>query len=583
MNTDLKNLLEDKRKNIIYYNDNLCDKAIALLGESNQLIFLVKILEKSQDALKLVLGFNDYNFFMMKSVMFIVKDYKSLNQMLNWILICIENHNLNITCDVIERIRFGKNSEFYDNDYNYSKKVRESESFNFIPKVDRINSNKIGETNYPNSMYKDNIVSKIDSKFNNMTNLQKNGFNIDKAQLNNYNISTLNEQEHKNNEDSINKPNIISQEPLKMEIDHTIKKTKDQIIEESRNKQKFTFFKSKLNSRYLQQNILFNNEKKTKSCPKINSKIAKQKIQNIISNTNYNMPKINVKFSNNDFIKIFHSQKHFIKNPYKYLNYNQNNDFYSIKESDNIENEDDYSGLIKQVSNNNNYAQNHNNVNQNNYSKDNEIVYNCFIDEIMTNEIEMKLPICLKIDQNSLEEYKFVKRPSFCNIALKYKRQDRSMTYYSNNENNESKWKYSKTDEKQGNPFKKYTNNSTNFSTPEANRNQNLNYNYNNQFTYNTSFKSTKINKNLFQYDHIQSNANDSSGNSKNEYLYNNDSNAENIIISNKYHGNDNFHQNSSFYQNNNYRQRSNTSYGNNFSHINFTNNVWRSKNKFFN
>lgn len=584
MNTDFKNLLEDKRRNIIFYNDQYCDKAIALLGDQNELIYLVKILEKSEEILKLVLGFNHYNFFMIKSILFMVKDYKSLNLILSWILLCIENYHLNITCDVIDRIKLGKNSGIYErknlNNFNKNfeneRNVKKS-NYDFEENFDYKHFQKITEE------IKNNDLNKITNKFSNMSKLQS---NQNKPQLDciiqekivvnttpNDCIVDINVDIIKNSvktfEENIN-ANLSEQKK---------KKTKLQLIEEIRNKQKFIFHRSKLNSKYSKENEEIQFTKKSKSCEKI-IKISTNK-ESVVKPV---FPNINIKYTNKEFTNIFQKLKQSLKNPYKYLNPNSNANFFSIKESENIENEDDYSGLVKHASNNNSLKLfPHQNS---------EILSNCFIDEIMMIDNDPKIPICIKLDQHVFEEYKFLKRPSFSNINLKYKRNDRSMTNYTLNDNNDQNGKYSffpKSDEKHNNNYKKYTNNSTNFSTPEANRNQNISYNYQKYVKYNNygnsnnnGIKISRINKKLFQYEKNISTIDNRQNDSLNENEQYNETEIPDFDNKNKNHSNDNFYYNSNSYQNN-YRQRSNTTYGNNYSHSTFTNNVWKSKNKFFN
>lgn len=513
-----------------------------------------------------------------------VKDYKSLNLILSWILLCIENYHLNITCDVIDRIKLGKNSGIYErknlNNFNKNfeneRNVKKS-NYDFEENFDYKHFQKITEE------IKNNDLNKITNKFSNMSKLQS---NQNKPQLDciiqekiivntppNDCIVDINVDIIKNSvktfEENIN-ANLSEQK---------IKKTKLQLIEEIRNKQKFIFHRSKLNTKYSKENDEIQFTKKSKSCEKI-IKISTNK-ESVVKPV---FPHINIKYTNKEFTNIFQKLKQSLKNPYKYLNPNSNAKFFSIKESENIENEDDYSGLVKHASNNNSLKLfPHQNS---------EILSNCFIDEIMMIDNDPKIPICIKLDQHVFEEYKFLKRPSFSNINLKYKRNDRSMTNYTLNDNNDQNGKYSffpKSDEKHNNNYKKYTNNSTNFSTPEANRNQNISYNYQKYVKYNNygnsnnnGIKISRINKKLFQYEKNISTSDNRQNDSLNENEQYNETEIPDFDNKNKNHSNDNFYYNSNSYQNN-YRQRSNTTYGNNYSHSTFTNNVWKSKNKFFN
>lgn len=109
-----KNSLEDRFGNVFLIQDSFCERVLVVLGGAREVNFFKTGLELNKNFNFEIKAINGFNFFMMKSLVVLVDNENTLLALYQWSCEFLQKFSLQITLDIISRLKVNSKSSFPD-------------------------------------------------------------------------------------------------------------------------------------------------------------------------------------------------------------------------------------------------------------------------------------------------------------------------------------------------------------------------------------------------------------------------------------------------------------------------------------
>lgn len=138
-----KNSLEDKFGNVFLIQDSFCERVLVVLGGAREVNFFKTGLELNKKFNFEIKAINGFNFFMMKSLVVLVDNENTLLALYQWSCEFLQKFSLQITLDIISRLKVNSKSSFPDKS-NFPEMFKNNNSDDTLNPVGKLS--KVEET-----------------------------------------------------------------------------------------------------------------------------------------------------------------------------------------------------------------------------------------------------------------------------------------------------------------------------------------------------------------------------------------------------------------------------------------------------